>query len=579
MVSAYDADPVFQANPAQLGHLLNRIHLGNLAIPDFQRDFTWEPRRTKMLLQSMMSRFPAGTFLFWSVGPENNMFGSRPVAGVQEGKESPQEFVLDGQQRLTSLYRALNAIGDERFFLVVDEFAVLPSKENPTGALRDQVNFDKAILWHPVGSRDEKALNTRSARIERGILALEEYRVFDEWLDDYAETRDGAHRKAIKVLLRDFRDQYLAPLKSYGFPVVTLPSNTRIEAVATVFETLNNTGKPLGVFELLTARFYPNDIRLRDWYESALEDHPILEEFGVDAYSILQAITLRASGSAQRADVLSKLKAEDVRDHWDVVVRGFARVLEFLQNECGVVTPKILPYGMLLVPMAAVWEEVAQAKGPEQVNILARLKQFFWCTVFMTNYDQGANSQAGADYGKLRLWLFDPAAQAPEAITDFFLSAATLRAATTRRKALYSGMLALTVMNGARDFHKGVKLTPERVKSDKIDSHHVFPKAFLASGSSALSAELALNRALIDSATNKAIGAKAPSQYFGALRETLGERELVEILSSHLLDADSDDDPFRKDDYDGFIDRRLADVITAVELATGKKVSTEVELQ
>ncbi len=140
-------------------------------------------------------------------------------------------------------------------------------------------------------------------------------------------------------------------------------------------------------------------------------------------------------------------------------------------------------------------------------------------------------------------------------------------------------MLALTVMNGARDFHKGVKLTPERVKSDKIDSHHVFPKAFLASGSSALSAELALNRALIDSATNKAIGAKAPSQYFGALRETLGERELVEILSSHLLDADSDDDPFRKDDYDGFIDRRLADVITAVELATGKKVSTEVELQ
>src|SRR5450756_960086 len=190
-----------------------------------------------------------------------------------------------------------------------------------------------------------------------------------------------------------------------------------------------------------------------------------------------------------------------------------------------------------------------------------RVMQFFWCTVFTTNYDQGANSQAGADFGKLRYWLFDPSKEAPEAVAHFSLLDTTLRTATTRRKALYAGILALSVKAGARDFHTGMKLTPERVRSDKIDSHHVFPKGFLAAASgSEVTSELALNRALIDPVTNKVIGSQAPSEYYAELRLTLGHDKLVEIMESHLIDASDEDDPIRADDYEGFIDRRLADV-------------------
>src|SRR5699024_9256213 len=107
---------------------------GSLVIPDFQRNFTWEPKRTALLLESMMSRFPAGTFLFWAIGTENAGFGYRPVQGApeREGIE-PNTLILDGQQRLTSLYRALNGEGDERFYLKVDKFIVIPSDENPEG--------------------------------------------------------------------------------------------------------------------------------------------------------------------------------------------------------------------------------------------------------------------------------------------------------------------------------------------------------------------------------------------------------------------------------------------------------------
>ncbi len=582
MTGAYDADPVFQANPAHLDYLLQKIHNGVLTIPDFQRDFTWEPRRTATLLRSLMSRFPAGTFLFWAVGPDNDKFGSRPVEGAPPRTTKPQELILDGQQRLTSLYRALNRVGDERFFLSIREFVELPSPSSVEGKLLDpqDVDFESAVFWHPTDSKEAKALDSRADRISAHVFAVDEHREFDDWLDEYASHHASVmDEKATKSLLRRFRDTYLTPLRSYGFPVVTLPSNTRIEAVATVFETLNSTGKPLGPFELLTARFYPDDVHLRDLWDQATTDHPILETFSVDAYSLLQAVTLRAHNSAQRSDVLRKLAAADVETHWEAVARGFARALELLQAECGVVAPKLLPYTMLLVPMSAVWDEIAKVKGPEQANVLGRLKQYFWCTVFSTNYDQGANSQAGADYSKLKYWLFDPAKDAPEAVRDFALTESTLRVATTRRKALNAGVLALTVTSGARDFHTGLKLTAERVKSDKIDSHHVFPKAYLSGKQDpqgrALNAELVLNRALIDPVTNKSIGAKPPSEYFQALRETVEEQELIEILRSQLIDADDIDDPIRRDDYTDFIGRRLEDVIAAIESVTGCKVLRE----
>ena len=580
MVGAYDADPVFQANPVHLDYLLQRIHNGALAIPDFQRDFTWEPKRTATLLRSMMSRFPAGTFLFWAVGADNNAFGWRPIEGAPSRTTQPQELILDGQQRLTSLYRALNGVGDERFFLSVSRFVDLPSASNVDGRLREQqdVDFDYAVFWHAVESKEAKALESRAARIDAHVIAVDEHRQFDDWLDEYAAHHASTmDEKTTKKLLREYRERYLSPLRSYGFPVVTLPSNTKIEAVATVFETINSTGKPLGVFELLTARFYPDKVHLRDLWDQAISDHQILEEFAVDAYSVLQAVTLRAHNSAQRSDVLRKLSAADVEANWEVVTRGFARILELLQAECGVVAPKLLPYTMLLVPMAAVWDDVAKIKGPELANVLHRLKQFFWCTVFSTNYDQGANSQAGADYAKLKYWLFDSTKEAPEAIASFGLAASTVLTATTRRKALYAGVLALTITSGARDFHSGMKLTAERVRGDKIDSHHIFPKGFLSGkfddSGRPLNSELVLNRALIDPVTNKTIGSKAPSVYFQTLRDTLVGEELVEILSSHLIDATHEDDPMRSDDYTRFIENRLDDVLEAIESVTGHAVA------
>lgn len=576
MTSGYDADPIFQATPRQIDNLIHRIHDGSLTIPDFQRDFTWEPKRTQELIRSVMSRYPAGTLLFWAMGGDNDAFGWRPVEGAPNSGLSPQELILDGQQRLTCLYRALNGVGEERFYVSLSE--VIDSDSGEVCA-PSAIDFDKAIFWRDVNSKEASLLETDQIQFEQSIFPLHKHREFDEWLDHYISYhQEVIDVDATKKRYRKIRDQFLTPLKSYGFPVVTLPASTSIDAVCNVFETLNKTGKPLGAFELLTARFYPKDVKLRDLWNDALAANDELGHFGIEPYSMMQAVALRARRSAQRSTVLVDVTAEDVQEHWESCVRGYVRVLDMLSSECGIISSKWLPYSMLLVPMAAVWEEVSQLKGPLKQAAIDRLKRYFWCSVFTSNFDQGANSQAGADYVKLSAWIIDEEAPSPEALSELNISASVLASATTRRKAIYSGLLALSVQNGARDFHSGQKLTAERIRLDRIDSHHVFPKAYLtavaSTGEKAISSELALNRVLLDPGTNKIIGKNPPSSYVAKLQSAIIGDAIVEILDSHLIDNDATD-ALLKDDYNGFIDRRLDRVIEQIELVTGRKVTRD----
>lgn len=568
VANAYDADPIFETQHPQLSNLITRIRSGDLALPDFQRDFVWEPQETVELIRSVISRYPVGTLLFWKQNRTDPSFKPRPFKGAPKGNNQPAELVLDGQQRLTSLYQALTGTGDERYYLKLDEFV-----DSKQFRLLDvhEVNFEKAICVQPVNGKKGTKNDLDRTESYFGVFEVER---FDEWLDSYAEERAGGNREAekrIKQLYREVRDRYLIPLRSYGFPLVSLPESTPLEAVCTIFETLNRTGKQLGVFELLTAKYYPKGVNLRELWQDARESYPVLDEFKINPYNILQAICLRTHKSAQRADVLKKLTADDIKDNWTPVLKGFIGSLDVLEADCGVLTPKWLPYSMILVPMAAVWPEIQALKPLEKSAALTRLQQYFWCTVFTGNFDQGANSQAGADYVRLSEWLLDDKKQAPEAITDFALTATSIRSASTRRKALYTGLLCLTVTSKAKDFHTGQTMTRTRVREAKIDSHHIFPKSYLLKSNSSESAELILNRTLIDADTNRTIRDKAPSVYLGEMEKAHGKEKLEDVMASHAIPY-YPDGPLATDNYEKFLDERLNLFIDLIESVTKKTV-------
>ncbi|MFF4494059.1 GmrSD restriction endonuclease domain-containing protein [Streptomyces sp. NPDC001546] len=570
MTSAYESDPIFQTNPLQVLNIVTRIENQEIALPDFQRDFVWDPTRTAELIGSVMSRYPVGTLLFWEQG-EGQPFASRSFDGAPSStRKSPSVLVLDGQQRLTSLYQALTGSGDERYFIKVDEFVDIPSR---TVREVPDVNFEQAIFSIPATARNSR----KAQRVTRAHLPIADVHKFDDWLDDYADAVGDDPQvpltaKEAKSLYREMRDKYISPLKTYGLPVLTLPSSTSMDAVCTIFETLNRTGKPLGPFELLTARFFPQGVNLRDLWDEGEANHKSLKEFRIDPYNILQAICLRVRGTAQRSDVLKKLNGDEIKEHWSSATAGFAGVIDMLQSDCGVTSQKWLPYGMILTPMAAVWDHLKELKPLERSQALRRLQQFFWASTFTTNYDQGANSQMGADYSRLSRWVISGDGEAPEAVSELPINATTLRTASVRRKALYSGLMCLLIKNKAADFHTGQSMTVTRAV--EAESHHIFPKGYLAKQAGTESAELMLNRALIDGETNRIISNNAPSSYIEKMRSAYGKERLADVLASHAISSHATSGLLR-DDYSSFLDERLEIVIQMIEEATGKMVQRD----
>lgn len=545
----------FKTNPEKLDVLLKQIESRRLALPDFQRDFVWDGAEIQDLLVSVALEYPAGSLLFLKQKAAGN-FKAREFAGAPPIDSEPPEMVLDGQQRLTSLYQALYGKGDYRYF--VNFQAILEGED-----------FERCIFHLP----EKKALPIiesldRQAKDLYFPLPTLYMGSFEEWLDEIIELREGSDGDVndLKKALRAAYKEYVKSIQDYEFPVVDLPGDTSIEAVCKIFETLNRTGVKLTVFELLVARFWPQGVNLRKHWDDALAEYDILDDFGVDPYWLLQSISLRSTTppAAQRKHVLNLDKAA-INAHWDAVIEGAAKALDLLRTE-GVLTSKWLPYSALLIPLAAIWPKVEEQKGADVGKARALLTQYFWCSVFTGSYDSSPNSQAARDVVQLDKWI--DGGPEPDVIKNYRFDPSELLVARTGRRAFYRAVMALTLRHGARDFFTGQPITPDRLR-DKIDAHHVFPRDWLKKNDAADTADLVLNQALIAKETNRTIQARGPSEYLADIENALTPDGLKSVLDSHLLPSDGGSG-LRTDDYEAFLLERQDLVLAELQRATGK---------
>ncbi|MEV7638467.1 DUF262 domain-containing protein [Streptomyces rubiginosohelvolus] len=578
MSSMFKEDPVFKASPESIGSLVVSIQKGLLALPDFQRSFVWEPKRTIELLKSVISRYPAGTLLTWEQSTDLQ-FGNRPFEGAPETPDKrPRRLVLDGQQRLTSLYQALTGTGDYKFFV-----RVWPFIDREEGVLRplEEVDLETAIFAHDGNRRARFNPLDSDWQLENGVFSLSEYDRLRPWFKSLSREvgQDRDESDQLEDLLHQLRDTYLQPLDSYAFPVVDLPEQTSLVAVCNIFETLNRSGKVLGPFELLTAKFYPSGVKLRDLWEAAQQEYPLLVEFGVDPYSLLQAICLRSHSSAQRFDVLNKLSAVNIEKHWDETVAAAAEILDMLKRECGAISPQWLPYSMALVPLTAVYPEISHLKSHFRSTAREKLRQYYWCTVFSENYDQGANSQAGADYKLLRNWVTDKSDQAPEAVEDFSLTDADILSARANRKALFRGFVTLLIQAGAKDADSVQAFSNMPAHESSLDTVRAFPKSWLeVSGNNpeGFGPELILNRVLVQRSTKRSIRERLLPEYIDG-QEPGSQRKYLEVLDSHLIESDPESG-FQQRNYAKFLRERLSRLVEEIESVTGQSVIYDSDL-
>ena len=256
-------------NPRALKNLLSEIHNHTTVLPDFQRDFVWEPGATQELITSIANNYPAGTIL--RVRDTKRMFAAREFEGAPALNGAKHTFlVLDGQQRLTSLYQAFYGVGEHRYFLSL-------------GKLNDDADFEEAIFHVRATTKWAKAHEDFALQAKELLLPLSVLKGgaggFGQWGRKVARQLADKERIALEDALDGIEEKWIQIVDDYHFPVVTLSDKTEPDALCTIFETLNRTGVKLSVFELLTARFWPQNIKLRALWEKALADHPVIADF------------------------------------------------------------------------------------------------------------------------------------------------------------------------------------------------------------------------------------------------------------------------------------------------------------
>lgn len=576
-------------NPRALKELLAEIQSGQMVLPDFQRDFVWEPSATRELIVSIANNYPAGSLL--RVRDAQRAFAPREFEGAPKINGKSHTFlVLDGQQRMTSLYQAFFGVGEHRYYLDLQK-------------LIDGEDFDEALFYVRTSTKWAKRMEAQEEQEKDMTLPLSVLRSgaggFLAWMTSLtnkataevvkraqAMTLQGdelskqlIENQSLQSKLTTIHDRWIMAIDDYKFPVVTLSDKTQPDALCTIFETLNRTGVKLSVFELLTARFWPLNINLRALWAKAQANHPIIDEFGVDPYYLLQAIALasRKAPSCKRSAVLN-LTAPDINEWWDKVVWGMAAGLGILRDDCKVMLPKWLPYQTMLPPLAAVLARKGALKTPEAGVHREKLKRWFWCAVYGQAYESSPNSQAAKDVTELDVWL--AGGNLPESVASVHFDPKSLRKVTPRQRAVYRGTICLVLGSGVgvRDFHTQAIISTKLMGQEGIDDHHVFPDDYLSKVKGVAqetTRSCVLNRTLIDRTTNQMISNRAPSSYLGDIRNIDGF-PFDDVLASHCLPVEATS-PLLSDDFDAFLDWRQDRLWQEIQKVTGLMMTSDLE--
>lgn len=567
----------------RLDFLLGMIHNRAMALPDFQRDFVWDPAMTDELIESVIQNFPAGTLLRVKNGQEL-LFKPRAFAGAPDvDTSSPVFLVLDGQQRLTSLYQAFYGAGSHRFLLDL-------------AGLEQGLDLDDCCFYDRA-EKVAKRFGTIEQQAEALVFPLARLfgqGGFDKWMNEVLRARSSSANELLELQerLTAVRNRWLRPIEEYEFPMVSISDQATATAICTIFETLNRTGVKLSVFDLLTARFWPHDVRLRDLWELAQSEHPILQDFDIDPYYILQIIGLFEPGtdksgqarppSVKRGDILTQ-SPEQAGRAWKAATSALADVLKIFREDCGVMVARWLPYATIVIPAAASWARQQAAKGPAVGGNRAKLVKWFWCATLGQRYEYAVNSQTTKDYVELVRWMTAPDAQPPDSVADFTFHSGILRTTTPRQRALYRAVMSLVLRGQPRDFHKRGLITPALFSDSQnpVDDHHIFPVGYLSPLSTQSSVrDGILNRTLIDRQTNIRIGKRAPSDYLASMRdEWESSEDFDSLLASHLLLPTGADAPLIVDDFEGFLRYREEAFARQIEQVTGHPVERNTEVE
>jgi len=554
-----------------------------IQLPDFQRSWIWDDGRIISLIESVARGFPIGAIL--TLKSDGGRFLCRPIESVKlVDKCKPEKLLLDGQQRLTSLYRSLYSLDpvetrDQKGKKIYRYYYV---DLNKISERADSGNFEECFFSV---NQDRKItrlqdtlldLSTREREWQQAMLPLNiifDFMAFEDWADGFRSVNPHG-----KELLQKARMTAIKNILKYSIPVIELDSNTSTEAVCTIFEKVNTGGVPLTVFELLVATYAADGFRLvGDWeaQRNKMVDSTqgLLKNVDNVAYltAVLVASEIKKSSrvTCKRGDLLSMSKDTYV-DNRESVTSGFIRAARLLHSE-GIIVPQDIPYQTQLAPLAAVYAIITEQEASLD-PIRTKLSRWFWCGVFGEQWASGVDTRIARDVPQIISWLRGGIAE-PDSIKEALLTEDRLLSLSSRISAAYKGVSALMYRAGAKDFRSGEPITTQMIFDNNIDIHHIFPRAACDKLKiDKRRRECIINKTPIDAVTNRSIGGYLPSQYLNNLETNpkylIPKERLDRALESHLADVAA----IRSDNFEEFFNKRKEAIIGLIESVMGKKV-------
>ena len=506
--------------------LISEIEKGQIKIPQFQRDFVWTIQKSAGLIDSIIKGYPIGTFIFWKTKDRLRSvrdIGSQVLPYPEAGESV--DYVLDGQQRLTSLYACLKGASIKREdSKKVDDFSKI------------YINLES--------DEDEKIVATdiEGEKPERYI------RILDLLTGDFTVLASFPSKYHEKLKL------YKNRIESYQYSIIQV-KEAPIDIATEIFTRINVGGKPLSLFEIMVAKTfdYERNFDLSERFEKLIDDlRPHNYETISDA-TVLQVISIVMSKECKR-QVILKLDKHDFIATWDRAVDAIERAVEYFKNYYRIPVSQLLPYNALIVPFSYFFfHHKDKPTGIKQKY----LQDFFWRCSLSGRYSSSVESKLAQDVKKIDNILESklPTYDWPiDTTKEFIIDNGWFSAGRSYIKAI----LCIYAYHQPKSFNDDslVNISNYWLKqANSKNYHHFFPKSYLKrKGEEEFYINHILNITIVDDFLNKReIGSKPPSKYMSKFKKDNPELELS--MKSHLIN-DLNDFGIWEDDYDAFFENR-----------------------
>ena len=597
---------VLRKSPLSLSILLDEIHAGKIQLPDFQRPWKWDDERIVSLLATVTLGYPLGVIMTLQTGGQGTRFKPRPLSGshVPPGTE-PAALLMDGQQRMTSLYQALRSDGpvdttDSRGKPITRWYYL-----DIEGALNPLASREDVILSVPadrkyrgIGDRKQVLdLTTLEAECTAGLFPLRlafDAEAINAWQRGYVRSDDSRWDT-----WGAFQSQVLKNIGDYYLPVIRLAKETPKEAVCTVFEKVNTGGVPLNVFELLTATYaadpeyfdsHGEDFQLPTHWQQVkdqLAEHRMLR---IEDSDFLQAICLvsthyrrrgrpdvnpftQPAASCKRGDILDLPLGEYLK--WSPeIVSALHWTAGFLMRQ-GVYGSADLPYRGQITALAAIRTVLGVETDSRDVE--DKITRWYWCGVLGEQYGGSPDTRLPRDLEQVVGWVRGD--REPASVTEANFPPARLNTMSSRNSAAYKGVLALLLRQGCIDWTYSKEPINSTIFEDQqVDVTLIFPKAWCdKNGVSRERKDSIVNKTPLTNRTRRIIGNLAPDAYMRQLETEAGlpGNWLDDIVGTHLIDARYlrgrrlPGQQLSRPDFDGFYQARSEKLLKLIYDAMG----------